>query len=92
MKLPGVVSGPMTAPVLDVGSVPAQLSDPEPPVAVQPVALLVCQLNTVEAPATRVLGKALKDAMAAAGGGAALTLRMTELDGPGPVLPLQVNV
>jgi hypothetical protein len=82
----------MVVAVLEVGTAPFQLSEPVPPVAVHELALVLCQLSTVDRPVTKVLGKALKETIAAAGGGALLTLTMTELGAPAPPVPEQVSV
>jgi hypothetical protein len=82
----------MLVAVLEVATVPLQLSDPEPPVAVQLAALVVCQLSDVDSPVTKMLGSALNDTIEAAGGGALLTLTTTELGEPVPAVPEQVNV
>jgi hypothetical protein len=81
----------MMVPVLEVGSAPVQASEPLPPVAVHELALVLCQLSAVDRPVTKVLGKALKETMAAAGGGASLTFTITELGVPAPPVPEQVN-
>ena len=84
--------GPMVVPLLEVGTVPFHVSLPVPPVAAQVLALVLCQLSEVDKPVTRVLGKALNETTAAAGGGALLTFTITELGAPGPAAPEHVSV
>jgi hypothetical protein len=84
--------GPTVIPALDVPTGPIQLSEPLPPLAEHDVALLLDQASDVDCPTTRVDGEAVNDVMLAAGGGALLTLTITETGPLAPPAPVQFSV
>jgi hypothetical protein len=91
--VPAVLSGPMRAAILAVGSAPLHESAPLPPVAVQEVVLTVAHVNVVDWPARMVAGTAAKATITGGGGVLpALTVTMTELGTLGPPGPVQVSV
>jgi hypothetical protein len=92
VSVAGVLSAPIVTPLLDVGCVlPSHPSDPEPPPAVQDVALFDDQLNTIDPPAAILLGAAVKLVMVAAGV-TALTVTVTDVGPLEPPAPVQVNM
>ena len=91
VSVAGVLSGPIVTPLLDVGCVlPLHPSDPEPPPAVQDVALFDVQLRTIDPPAAMLFGVAVKLVTVAAGV-TALTVTVTEVGPLEPPAPTQVN-
>jgi hypothetical protein len=81
---------PVLKPVLEVPTEPVH--GPVPPVAAHDVAFAVDQVKVVDWPATIELGDAVKVETVAAGGGALVMFKMTELLGPVPAVPVHVNV
>jgi hypothetical protein len=87
-----VVNGPIAVPMLAGGSVlPAQPSDPVPPVAAHDVAFSVAQVSVVDCPTCRAVGTARKAPMVGAGV-AAPTVTVTLLGTLVPPAPVQVSV
>ncbi len=84
-------SGPTEVPALEVDSAPLQLSEPLPPLAVQPVALLLDQLMLIVPPTCTLAGDTLNVSTLATGG-AAVAVTCTELGVEAPPLPVQVSV
>jgi hypothetical protein len=83
----------MLVPLLEVGTVPVQPSEPpRPPLAVQDVALVVVHDSVVPCPVVSVLLAAVNEPIDAAAPGGLVTLSVTELGAPVPPGPVQVNV
>ena len=80
--MPAVAIGPTTVPLLVTGSVPVQLSLPEPPDAVQDVALAAFQVSVIEPPGASNVGLAL-NVMAGGAGGAEVCHRQILAGGAG---------
>jgi hypothetical protein len=89
--LPAVAIGPTTVPLLVTGSVPVQLSLPEPPEAVQDVALAAFQVSVIDPPGANKVGLALNVIAGGAGGAEVATVRFW-LAEPVPPGPAQVRV
>ena len=81
----------MPTPGLDAGSLPLQPSPLAPPLAMQPVALLLVQSMSIDCPTCTLVGVTLNVLMLAAEG-VALTVTMIELGALAPPPPLQVSV
>ena len=72
-------------------TLPLQSLPPAPPLALQPVAPLVSQLNCVTWPVSMALGIATK-ALIVGAIGVSLTVTVTELGALAAPVPVQVNV
>jgi hypothetical protein len=82
----------MLVPELEVPTVPLQPSVPEPPLAVQAVALVVDQDSVVPWPVCKDVAAALNELMDAPAPGGLVTLTVVELGLPVPPGPVQVKV
>lgn len=92
--MPGVASGPTVTPVLELGCVPDQLSDPAPPLAAQAVALVLIQLSVALEPGVMVSDEWPLAFSATVGccGAAALTVTVVVAGELVPPAPVHVNV
>jgi hypothetical protein len=91
VKVPAVAIGPTVRATFAVDCAPDQPSEPDPPDAVQDVALAEVQLNTVDCPAVIVEGVADSEVTVAAGVGAT-TVTTTDDGWLTPPVPVQVSV
>ena len=85
--VPGLLTGPMDMPLLEVGMAPDQPSAPLPPLAVQEVAWSLVQEMLVDCPTVRLLGDTTSEVTVAAGVGTVTVTVVDEGpdDPPGPV-------
>jgi hypothetical protein len=89
---PAVFNVAVVKPAFEVFCAAAQPSPVEPPVPVQELAPVVVHASCVVPPVCRLLGEAVKEVMLAAGWGAAVTFRLTELGALLPPVPAHVKV